>query len=750
MAKDTMRRGSRWERAAGRLTDRRGLALVATLLVLTVMAVLVAAAVRASMTTVRTSGMEYHEARVFYAAEAGAEVALSQLKLALQDGYLSDSELTGINPPALEEFSFDSFSVQRLDTAVVEEITDGPYSGLWALTQNVEVYSLASDPGANMSGVVLAAKAQAIPIFQFGVFYEEDLEATNGPPMTFVGRVHSNGDIYLSSRNAWYMEMITTPNKVIHNRKDQNRVYDGVYVFNPVTTDSVVLDFDSRTIPGAEAFKAESWAKFNAQLRTDAFDVDSLRLPLPPGVPAVELIRPREMDDGEAEKSVKFAWNADTYVTVDLTDLRRREAVCGAAGAPPDEVSGEIMITQHSPVYPGAGWVTFTASHPLLTCDEFDSRVTLRIDGDEWQFDGTMSTCTFQAFVGDAADVLEIEIEIESDNYGQLADDIFGNVKWLLGGMTGTGVDQTPWPNLTVQRPTGLQVPSASDVCRIFQWDWSAFYDGREQELKDVLNIDVIELANWSGADSTRAAWLIYVEFVVPANINTYPQDAADLIPDATVDPAIRLVRGGSLPNPMTVATEWPVYVRGNYNNVNKQPTALAGDGITILSNAWDDGINSPSAAVVASCEGTVSQGNPCTAYENWNWVRQNAAETTVNAAVLAGHWPTPCDWYDSGCPSDGSSTYYQNWYGGGIENFPRFLERWRGASNSDMVICRYRGALVSPFTSQKTTGTWNGTYYVPPQREWSFDTDFRNPRLLPPGTPNVGYVLRTAMREAF
>jgi hypothetical protein len=526
--------------------DRRGLALVATLLVLTVMAVLVAAAVKASMTTVRTSGMEYHEARVFYAAEAGAEAALSQLKLALQDGYLSDSELTGINPPALEEFSFDSFSVQRVDTAVVEAISDGPYSGLWALTQNVEVYSLASDPGANTSGVVLAAKAQAIPIFQFGVFYEEDLEATNGPPMTFVGRVHSNGNIYLSSANAWYMEMITTPNKVMHNRKDQNRVLNGVYVFNPVTTDSVALDFDSRTIPGAEAFKAESWAKFDAQLRTDAFEVDSLRLPLPPGVPAVELIRPRETDDGDAEKTVKFAWNADMYVTVDLTDLRRRETVCGAAGAPPDEVSGEIVITQHSPVYPGAGWVTFTASHPLLACDEFDSRVTLKIDGDEWVFDGTMSTCTFQAFVGNDADVLEIEIEIESDRYVQLDDDIFGKVKWLLTGMTGTGVDRTPWPNLAVQRPTGFQVPSASDVCRIFQWDWSAFYDGREQELKDVLNIDVAELASWTGADATRAAQLIYVEFVVPPNINTYSQDAADLIPDATVDPAIRLVRGNS------------------------------------------------------------------------------------------------------------------------------------------------------------------------------------------------------------
>ncbi|UCC71810.1 MAG: hypothetical protein JSV86_15755, partial [Gemmatimonadota bacterium] len=468
---------------SNRLSDRGGLALVATLLVLTVMAVLVAAAVQSSMTSVRTSGMEYHEARVFYAAEAGAEVALSQLKLALQDGYLSDSELSDINPPALEEFSFDSFSVQRLDTAVVEEISDGPYAGLWALTQNVEVYSLASDPGGNTSGVVLAAKAQAIPIFQFGVFYEEDLEATNGPPMTFAGRVHANGNIYLSSANAWYMEMITTPSKVFHNRKDHDRILNGVFIFNPVTTDSVELDFDSRTTPGAEAFKAESWAKFNAQLRTDAFDTDSLRLPLPQGVPARELIRPKEPgSDTEAEKSVKFAWNADMYVTVDLTDIRQRDAVCGATGVAPEQIDGTITITPQTPVFAGAGWVTFTAHHSSLSCAEFDSRVSLRIDAGTWTFNGTMSSCNFQAFIPDDGDELEVEIQIESDDYIQLPGDIFGKVRWKLdGGLTGG-----PWPDITVERAPGLQVPSASDMCSIFQWNWAAFYDGREDELKDV------------------------------------------------------------------------------------------------------------------------------------------------------------------------------------------------------------------------------------------------------------------------
>jgi hypothetical protein len=119
-----------------------------------------------------------------------------------------------------------------------------------------------------------------------------------------------------------------------------------------------------------------------------------------------------------------------------------------------------------------------------------------------------------------------------------------------------------------------------------------------------------------------------------------------------------------------------------------------------------------------------------------------------VNGAILAGHWATPCDHHETSCAADGSTAYYKDWYGGGLENFPRFLEHWRNGSNK--VDFNYLGSLISPFTSQKTTGTWNGTYYTPPQRNWAFDIDFRDPANLPPGTPNVGYVFRTAMREAY
>jgi hypothetical protein len=618
------------------LGDRSGLALVATLIVLAVMGVVITGAVRSALTALRTSGLDYQEARAFYAAEAGGETALSQLKLALQDGVLKDDELASIQPPIMDGFSFDSFSVAKVGAALVEDITDGPYTGLYSLTQKVDIYSLAEDANGTVAGVVLRAKAQAIPIFQFGVFYEEDLEATNGPPLEFLGRVHSNGNIYLSSRNAWYREPITTPNKVFHDRKDNHTVYNGVFINDAMGVEAP-LDFDSRSIPGPEAFKTRSCQQFSCRLMTDAFDVDSLELPLPPGVPAYELILPREGDDGDAEKSVKFAWNADMYVTVDFTNMKDWNASCS--------------------------W---------------------------WK-------------------------------------DVGGNVEI---------------PTITAVRSGGRPVPNETQLCRMFQWQWAAFYDGREDELKDIVQIRIDEIAAWVAGDPSRQMEIIYVEIEAPANLSGFNVPTRNQILDGVVDPAVRVDNGAQLPNRMTIATAWPMYVRGDYNSVLKQPAAVAGDGITILSRFWVDTQNRPGTEF-ADCENTT----PCIDYMNWAnaWDYFNAGETTVNAAILAGHWPTPCDHEVAGCTPG-----YGDFYGGGIENFPRFIERWRGATNADFITFHYKGALVSPFTSKKTTGTWNGSYYRPPQRDWSFDTDFRDPEKLPPGTPNVGNVVRTAMREAF
>jgi hypothetical protein len=118
-----------------------------------------------------------------------------------------------------------------------------------------------------------------------------------------------------------------------------------------------------------------------------------------------------------------------------------------------------------------------------------------------------------------------------------------------------------------------------------------------------------------------------------------------------------------------------------------RAPTSILADAVNLLSNSWSDA----SAGSVPA-----------------------ASDTTFNVAIIAGTVPTNVN-------SDGA-------YSGGAENFPRFLEDW---TNKTLT---YYGSMVELYKSQQSIGEWGkANVYVPPTREWYFDTNFRtNP---PPGT---------------
>lgn len=582
------------------MRNEKGLALVATLMTLVLLAGLLVVAMQGAILTTKTQTLDHQNVQVGLAAEAGAEAALAQIEVALEDGALDSTEAWNIRPPtdpAFASFSYDSFTVRPVGGIVVETLTDGAYAGLYALTQKVDVYSEASDAMGNRDAVFLGAKAQAVPIFQFGVFFESDLEATNGPPMEFVGRVHSNGNIYLSSNNAWYRSIVTTPNLLVHNRKDFNNVYNGVYI-NDASGNSVALDFDSRSVPGAEAFKTRSCAQFDCRVMTGAFDVDSLKVPLPDGVTPYEVIAPRDVSDTQRERRVKYAWQADLYVTVDLAELASK-MVCEVANAKPAK------------------------------CEE---AVT---------------------------------------------------------------------------------------------YEWEGFYDGRERRYMDVMNVDIRKLLI-----ENPNVDVVYFEFYTSGIVPMDPSGDG-------ISPVVRIFNGAELPRSVTIATDRPLYVEGDYNSINKKSAALIADAVTFLSNSWSDARH--------RCDLWNGSGPfGCATWGGFYGYRSVATPTTVNAAIMSGLVETPCDWIESSCPADGSSAYYNDWYSGGIENFPRFLENWNG------VTFTYRGSLVSLYASQFAVGTWNGTYYSPPDRDWGFDTMFEDPTKLPPATPNVGYVRQLSFRPAF
>jgi hypothetical protein len=186
-----------------------------------------------------------------------------------------------------------------------------------------------------------------------------------------------------------------------------------------------------------------------------------------------------------------------------------------------------------------------------------------------------------------------------------------------------------------------------------------------------------------------------------------------------------------NLPAPgVTIASENPVYVQGNFNatatSVTQEPNvaaAIIADAVTLLSNSWNDlrSFTSPHAASGRA-----------------------ASQTGFRMAVLAGKsrpFARPTGW--TSMRDFGTD--------GGVHDFLRSVETW---GNNQLT---YNGSLVSFFTSRQAVGTYkSGVTLAANQRNifsidnrtFTFDTDFLAPATLPPGTPSFRDVNTLTFRQ--
>jgi hypothetical protein len=111
------------------------------------------------------------------------------------------------------------------------------------------------------------------------------------------------------------------------------------------------------------------------------------------------------------------------------------------------------------------------------------------------------------------------------------------------------------------------------------------------------------------------------------------------------------------------------------------------------------------------------------------------ASSTTVYAAFLAGTDSTgDCD----GCAG------FPGQYNGGLENYPRFHEKWGGKTLT------YRGSFVSLDRPRHVDGLWENQSYQPPIRDWGYDTDFDDAANLPPLSPRFVYLRQMLFQREF
>ncbi len=259
-------------------------------------------------------------------------------------------------------------------------------------------------------------------------------------------------------------------------------------------------------------------------------------------------------------------------------------------------------------------------------------------------------------------------------------------------------------------------------------------------EAKYMANFDDFDLTGCSVAGTDCEA---------PTYSETWAPDFAAVVDHKYYRRGVRLINGPTIPGiydsvtpantrGFTFASENGVYVKGNYNATGAAnppalgntpydqylpfngpyhiPASIVADGVTILSNAWNDG---------------QSFFSPVTSpYDQSNRV---ATQTQMRFAMISGDTIASKE----ATPNQGGISPRMN---GGVHNFKRFLERWTGQRLD------YSGSLINLFNSHNANGSFKccNTVYNPPIRNWVFDGTFLDPARLPPGTPFFQYVQTT------
>lgn len=167
----------------------------------------------------RTEGkLQTSSVRAAYAAEAAVAVGVETLRKELEDSVTPNltavqtstktavaAALPGATFPTLSVRYYDSItnttSATPFGSSTLATIASGPNAGLRAQQTPIQVFAVSQVDKATAS-VADAIRIDLIPVFQFAMFFDGDFELQNPAPITISGRVHTNGNFYLSGGDA--------------------------------------------------------------------------------------------------------------------------------------------------------------------------------------------------------------------------------------------------------------------------------------------------------------------------------------------------------------------------------------------------------------------------------------------------------------------------------------------------------------------------------------------------------------------
>ncbi len=225
-------------------SDERGAALATAILMLALLGAIAMSVLAVVHTETRIAGSDLDRTQTYYAAAAGIEKMTTDFSsLFARTSRPTATQLTNIAnspPPELqnEGFTFSPGQTIAVDDAALAAmsanprvtIPAGPFAGL---TASVTPYLLTTTANS-VQGTQVSLRRQMnnylIPIFQFGMFSNEDMEIHPGPQFNFNGRVHANGNLYFNG-NVTFLAKVTTANEAVRDVLRNGEVHTGTVSF---------------------------------------------------------------------------------------------------------------------------------------------------------------------------------------------------------------------------------------------------------------------------------------------------------------------------------------------------------------------------------------------------------------------------------------------------------------------------------------------------------------------------------------
>jgi hypothetical protein len=182
--------------------SQQGSALVIAILVMLLLMGFVVLAISRTTSEMMITSNDSSESRTYAATEASLESTTRDFVDVFEKKLSPDlSDIGSIQKkkvPGFDNYTF-AQKIEKIKDAAPVVLAGGNYSGLYALRDSWEIDSTATETG---SGVKVQLKrrffSDRIPIYQFGMFFEDDLELNRPPLFTFGGRVHTNGNFFVT------------------------------------------------------------------------------------------------------------------------------------------------------------------------------------------------------------------------------------------------------------------------------------------------------------------------------------------------------------------------------------------------------------------------------------------------------------------------------------------------------------------------------------------------------------------------